>query len=81
MSRQLAKPVTPYWLDAQIGQEVWPMVGLSERDESGLSPHLLKTRNHGSLGLPIRDPKGQQGTPACWLKLSISAFPDSLCKA
>lgn len=33
MSGQLAKPVTPYWLDAQIGQEVWLMVGLSKRGE------------------------------------------------
>lgn len=33
MSGQLAKPVTPYWLDAQIEQEVWLMVGLSKRGE------------------------------------------------
>lgn len=47
MSGQLAKPVTPNWLDAQIVQEVWLTAGLSKRGESGLSPHLLETRSHG----------------------------------
>lgn len=63
MSGQLAKPVTPYWLDAQIEQEVWLMVGLSKHGESGLSPHLLETRSYGSDNLPIGDSKGKQGTP------------------
>lgn len=63
--------MTPYWLYAQIGQEVWLIVGLSERGESGLSPHLLETRSHGSVNLPVGDPKGQQATPTCSLKLSI----------
>lgn len=65
MSGQLAKPVTPYWLDAQIGQEVWLTAGLSKRGESGLSPHLLETRSHDSVNLPIGDPKEQQATPTC----------------
>lgn len=51
------------------------MWGLSKRRESGLSPHLLEARSHGSVNLPIGDPEGQQGTPTCWLKLWVLSLP------
>lgn len=79
MSGQLAKPVTPHWPDAQIGQEAWLMLGLSKSGESGLSPHLLEVRSHGSANLPIGNPKGQQGTPTCWFTLWALSLPQIRC--
>lgn len=55
------------------------MWGLSKHRESGLSPHLLEARSHGSVNLPLGDPEGQQGTPTCWLKLWVLSLPRIHC--
>lgn len=63
MSGRLAKPMTPQWLDAQIGQEAWVVLGLSKHGKLELSLQRLEARSQSSVHLPIGDPKRQQRTP------------------
>lgn len=60
MSGQLAKPVTPHWLDAQIGQEACLRLGLSKRGESGLSSYLLEARTTALSAFLLETPRDGQ---------------------